>query len=161
MPKASAVLDGAAIAANLAGPVDRFLYASLAPARIATLLLGAFAAITLLLGLVGVYGVLAYAVNQRTREIGIRLALGAAPAGVLRMVLGEALGMSLAGVALGTALAFPLAGYLKSLLFGVSGADPLTYAAAAAGVLLAALAAAYSPARRATRIDPALSLRAE
>jgi putative ABC transport system permease protein len=133
------------IAANLAGPVDRFLYASLAPARIATVLLGAFAAITLMLGLVGVYGVLSYAVNQRTREIGIR----------------EALGMSLAGVALGMALAFPLARYLDSLLFGVSGADPLTYAAAAVGVLCAALLAAWSPARRATRIDPALSLRAE
>ena len=85
------------LAANLAGPVDRFVYASLAPARIATVLLGVFAAITLMLGLVGVYGVLSYAVNQRTREIGIRLALGAAPAGVLRMILREALGMSLAG----------------------------------------------------------------
>ncbi len=149
------------LAANLAGPVDRFLYASLAPARIATVLLGVFAAITLMLGLVGVYGVLSYAVNQRTREIGIRLALGAPPAGVLRMVLREALGMSLAGVALGVALAFPLARYLDSLLFGVSGADPLTYTAAAVAVLCAALLAAWMPARRATRIDPALSLRAE
>lgn len=150
-----------AIAANLAGPVDRFLYASLAPARIATVLLGGFAAITLLLGLVGVYGVLSYAVNQRTREIGIRLALGAPPSGVLRMVLGEALGMSLAGVVLGTALAFPLARYLGSLLFGIGGADPLTYVAAAAAVPCAALLAAWQPARRATRIDPAMSLRAE
>ena len=149
------------IAANLAGPVDGFLYASLAPARIATLLLGIFAAVTLLLGLVGVYGVLSYAVNERKQEIGIRLALGAAPSGVLRMVLREALGMALAGVALGVALTFPLARYLHSLLFGVSGSDPATYAVAAVGVLGAAMLAAYSPARRATRIDPALSLRSE
>jgi putative ABC transport system permease protein len=149
------------LAANLAGPVDRFVYASLAPARVATVLLATFAGITLLLGLVGVYGVLSYAVKQRTREIGIRLALGAAPAGVLRMVLGEALGMSLAGVALGLLLAFPLTRYLNSLLFGISGSDPLTYIAAAVAVPCAALLAAYHPARGATRIDPALSLRSE
>ncbi|HWD00437.1 MAG TPA: ABC transporter permease [Candidatus Sulfopaludibacter sp.] len=149
------------IAANLSGPVDRFLYASLAPARVATVLLAGFAAITLILGLIGVYGVLSYVVRQRTREIGIRLALGAAPSGVLRMVLGEALGMSVAGVVVGTGLALVLTRYLDSLLFRVSGWDPLTYAAAALTVPCAALLAAYQPARRATRIDPALSLRAE
>jgi putative ABC transport system permease protein len=149
------------IAGNLAGPVDRFLYASLAPARVATVLMTSFALITLILGLVGVYGVLSYVVRQRTREIGIRLALGAAPSGVLRMVLGEALGMSVAGVVVGTGLALPLTHYLNSLLFGITGADPLTYIAAAVTVPCAALLAAYQPARRATRIDPALSLRSE
>jgi putative ABC transport system permease protein len=153
-------LDGN-IAANLAGPVDRFLYASLAPARVATVLMTSFAGITLILGLVGVYGVLSYVVRQRTREIGIRLALGAPPSGVLRMVLGEALGMSIAGVVVGTALALPLTHDLNSLLFGVTGADPLTFIAAAVTVPCAALLAAYQPARRATRIDPALSLRSE
>ncbi len=149
------------MAFNLAAPVETFLYTSLAPARIAAVLLAAFALTTLLLGLAGIYGVLSYAIGQRTREIGIRLALGAAPAGVLRMVLEETLALSAAGVTVGIGAAFLLTRYLDSLLFGVRASDPATYIAAAVVAPLAALLAAYTPARQAMRVDPARSLRAD
>jgi len=150
-----------AIAANLAAPVENLLHASLAPSRIAAVLLAFFAAATFVLGLAGIYGVLSYAISQRTREIGIRLALGAAPADVLRMVLSEALALALAGVAAGIVAALLLSRYLDSLLFGVRSFDPATYLLAAVAVPLAALLAAGTPARRAMRVDPATSLRAE
>jgi ABC-type antimicrobial peptide transport system permease subunit len=124
------------LASNLTAPLDRILYDSLAPARIAAILLGAFACTTLLLGLVGIYGVLAYSVGQRTRELGVRLALGATAAQVLRMVLAEAARLACAGVVMGIIAAF-------------------------AAVLAAALLAAFAPARHATLVDPATSLRAE
>jgi putative ABC transport system permease protein len=149
------------LAANLAVPVDDLLYASLAPSRIAATLLAVFAATTLMLGLAGIYGVLSYAISQRTREIGIRLALGAAPADLMRMVLGEALGLAAGGVALGLAAAPGLTRYLNSLLFGVQASDQVTYLIAAAGIPAAALAAAWAPARRAMRVDPATSLKAD
>jgi putative ABC transport system permease protein len=148
-------------AGNLAAPVETLLHSSLAPARIAATLLAIFAAATLLLGLVGVYGVLAYAVRQRTREMGIRLALGASQGEVLRMVLREAMSLAGAGVAVGLLAALLLSRYIESLLFGVTSLDPMTYAIVAAAVPCAALLAAYVPARRATRVDPATSLRAE
>lgn len=154
------MLDSA-IPANMAAPVERLLYTSLAPARIATVLLAAFAAITLVLGLVGVFGVLSYSMRQRTREIGIRLALGASQSEVLRIVMGEALGLALAGVIIGTVAAMVLSRYLQSLLFGVNAIDPATYAVAVIAVPCAALMAAWQPARRAMRVDPATSLRAE
>jgi putative ABC transport system permease protein len=150
-----------ALAGNLAAPVETLLYASLAPDRIAGVLLAAFAATTLVLGLVGVYGVLSYSVRQRTREIGIRLALGASQGEVLRMVLGEALGLSAAGVAAGVLAAVLLSRYMAALLFGVTAFDLPTYAVVAISVPCAALLAAYAPARRATRVDPATSLRSE
>ncbi|MBZ5618673.1 MAG: ABC transporter permease [Acidobacteriia bacterium] len=149
------------IPANLAAPVEQLLYASLAPARIAAVLLAVFAATTLLLGLVGVYGVLSYSVRQRTREIGIRLALGASQRGVLRMVLGEALGLSLAGVTVGLVAALTFSRYLETLLFGVTALDTATYLVVALAVPCAALGAAYYPARRATQVDPSTSLRSE
>ncbi len=149
------------MAANLAAPVDSLLYASMSPARIAAVLLGIFAVTTLLLGLAGIYGVLSYAISQRQREFGIRLALGAAPRDVLRMVLGEAFGLAIAGVAVGGAAALGFTHYLDSLLFGVRAADPATYLVAGLGVAIAALLAAYTPARRAMRVDPAGSLRSE
>lgn len=149
------------LAANLSAPVETLLRASLAPSRIATVLLGAFAGTTFLLGLVGIYGVLSYAISQRTREIGIRLALGAAPADVLRMVLWEAMALAAAGVVLGIVSAFLLSRFLDSLLFGVRASDPATYFVVAVAVPCAALLAAFVPARRAMRVDPAYSLRAE
>jgi putative ABC transport system permease protein len=149
------------LAANLAAPVETLLYASLAPARIATVLLAVFAATTFVLGLIGIYGVLSYAISQRTREIGIRLALGAGPADVLRMVLGETLILAAAGLIAGGTGALVLSRYLGTLLFGVHPADPATYLVAAIGIPLAALLAAYTPARRAMRVDPAHSMRAE
>jgi predicted lysophospholipase L1 biosynthesis ABC-type transport system permease subunit len=150
-----------ALAANLAAPVEALLYASLAPARLATILLGFFAAATLVLGLVGVYGVLSYSVRRSTREIGIRLALGASSRDVLKIVLGEAMILTGVGLLVGIPAALLLSRYLKTLLYGVGGFDPLTYAIGAATVILAALLASYPPARRAARIDPATSLRAE
>jgi putative ABC transport system permease protein len=150
-----------AMAGNLASPFDSLLYASVAPERIGTLLLSIFAGATLALGLVGVYGVLSYSVRQRTREIGIRLALGASQKAVLEMVLGEALRLAGAGVVAGLAAALFLSRYMQTLLFGVAPFDPLTYAIAVFSLPVAAMLAAYLPALRATRIDPATSLRAE
>ena len=148
-------------AANLAAPVEQFVYASLAPARLTTLLLSFFALATLVLGLVGIYGVLSYTVRQGTREIGIRIALGATTRQVLRMVLSEALRLAGAGVAIGVVAALLLSRYVKALLYDVGGSDIPTYLLIGICVMGAAVLAAYAPARRATRVDPALSLRAE
>ncbi len=114
-----------------------------------------------MLGLIGIYGVFSYTVSQRTREIGIRMSLGAAPEDVLRMVLGEAVGLAVIGMAMGVTCAFVLSRYLSTLLFGVAPTDTVTYTVAAIGVIAAALLAACVPARRAIRVDPAMCLRAE
>jgi putative ABC transport system permease protein len=147
------------LAGNLATPVETVLYSSLAPARIAAQLLGAFALATLLLGLVGVYGVMSYSVRQRTRELGIRLALGASQGGIARLVLGEAVVVAAAGVLAGIAGSLLLTRYMGTLLFGVTAFDVPTYLVAAVAVPATALLAAYVPARRAMRVDPAASLR--
>ncbi len=131
------------------------------PERLAAELLGAFAAAALLLAALGIYGVVSYAVGRREREIGVRIALGAQAADVLRMMLREGLRLSLAGVLCGVVAALVLARLLAGFLYGVSPRDPLTYAAACVGLLLVAAAATFLPARRATRVDPAISLRAE
>ena len=149
------------LAANLAAPVERVLYNSLGEARIAAVLLAGFALTTLFLGLVGIYGVLSYAVAQRTREIGIRLALGSSRGEVLQLVLRDAARLACTGVAIGIVAALALSRYLNALLFQVSPLDPMTYVAVATLLLLAALLAAFTPARRATLVDPAISLRAE
>ncbi|HTS25203.1 MAG TPA: FtsX-like permease family protein [Bryobacteraceae bacterium] len=115
----------------------------------------------LLLGLVGIYGVVAYWVSQRNREIGIRLALGAAVTEVTRLFVRYALAISGLGAACGLAVALVLTRLMKSLLFEVSPADPLTYAAASAGLILAAALASCLPARRATKVDPVAALRGE
>jgi putative ABC transport system permease protein len=119
------------------------------------------AGMALLLGLIGIYGVLSYAVTQRTREIGIRLALGAPRSSVQSLFLRYGLTLTAIGVLCGVAAAFPLSRLLSSLLFEVSPADPLTYGVVAALLLAAAAVAAYLPARRATAIDPMSSLRAD
>jgi ABC-type antimicrobial peptide transport system permease subunit len=118
-------------------------------------------AMALLLGIVGIYGVISYSVSQRTREIGIRLALGAPFKDVTGMFVRHALLLSLIGAACGLTAAFALTRLMKSLLFDVSPADPLTYVAVSAGLILAAMLASYLPARRASTIDPAVALRAE
>lgn len=132
-----------------------------ASARFLALLLGSFAGVATLLAMVGTYGVSAYAVSQRVQEMGIRLALGAQPRSVLRMVVGEGMTLVAAGVALGAGAAIWLTRYLRTLLFEVDASRPVTYVAVAASLLAAALLACYLPARRAARIDPMVALRHE
>ncbi len=132
-----------------------------ARARFQTLLLAVFAAAAALLSAIGIYGVMSYAVSKRTREIGVRMALGADPRSVLRLVVGQGMAVALVGAAFGLVGAFLLTRLMASLLYGVRPGDPLTFAAVAAALLLVALAASWIPARRAARIDPMRALRAE
>jgi putative ABC transport system permease protein len=138
---------------------EELLSRARAQRRFAATLLGLFAALALLLAVTGVYGVLAYDVAQRRREIGIRMALGAVPAGVARMVVGEALRVLLLGFALGLLGAIALSRLLGSLLFNIPPTDPLTYGGAALLLLLVALLAALIPARAAARVDPLRTIR--
>ncbi len=141
--------------------LDETITRSIARERSTMLLLGVFATVALFLALIGVHGVLGYAVAQRRRELGVRLAIGAQRTDLLRMVLGQGLRLTLLGVALGLAGALAASRLLASLLFGVSTTDVLTFAAAPAFIVAVALLAAWLPARRATSIDPALALRME
>jgi putative ABC transport system permease protein len=124
-------------------------------------LLGAFAGLALLLASVGLYGVLSYAVTQRSREIGLRIALGASAGSVMRMVVARGLSLTAAGLAIGMALAWALTRTLQNVLYGVSAGDPATFLAVVALLGAIALAACYIPARRASRLDPIAVLRAD
>jgi putative ABC transport system permease protein len=130
-----------------------------ASARSQTILLGIFAALGFLLALIGVYGVMSYLVGLQTREIGIRMALGAAPAQVLRLVLSHGLKLTVAGVAVGLLGALALTRFMSTLLFGISSSDPITYVVVSVLLIAIATAAILVPARRASRIDPLLALR--
>jgi predicted permease len=141
--------------------MEDYLRASLARRRFSTSLLAAFAAVALALAAVGVYGVIACLVDQGTREIGIRIALGATRGRILAMVLGQAVILAAAGVGIGIAAAAALTGVMKSMLFGVSATDPLTFVTVPAVLLAVALLACYIPARRASVVDPMSALRSE
>lgn len=131
------------------------------PQRVALWVAGALGAVALLLALIGIYGVTAYGVAQRTREIGIRVALGSSRGGVLGLVVGQGMRLGGLGVLLGIAVAAAATRLLEGLLFGVAGTDPIALGSAAGGLLLAALAASWIPARRAARIEPMVALRQE
>ena len=141
--------------------MDDILSAEVATQRFNAGALAGFAAVAALLAAVGIYGVMAYAVGQRTREIGVRMALGAGPQNVLGMVLKQGLWLALIGVALGVAASLALTRLMSSLLFGVKPSDPVTFVGVAAGLTLVAMAACWIPARRATRVDPVIALRYE
>jgi putative ABC transport system permease protein len=141
--------------------MERRLAESVAPRRFQTLLFGLFAAVALVIATVGIYGVISYAVSHRTHEIGIRMALGARGADVLRMVIWRGLSLTLVGVALGLMAALALTRVMKSLLFNVSATDPATFALIALLLVGVALIASYIPARRATKVDPLQALRHE
>jgi putative ABC transport system permease protein len=134
---------------------------SVAQTRFRTLLLGLFAAIALALAAAGIFGVISYSVACRTREIGIRMALGAKSAGVMRLILGESTRLVLLGLMIGIPAALGLGHFLASLLFGVRAADPLTFAGVAVLLAVVALAASYVPTRRAMHVDPMVALRHE
>jgi putative ABC transport system permease protein len=134
---------------------------SMGPRRFSMALAGGFAVLALLLAVVGIYGVIAYSVSQRFHEIGIRMALGARRADVLRLVVGQGFRLVLAGLALGLAAAFPLSRVLSRFLFDVSPSDPFTFAGIPLLLAGVALVASYLPARRAARIDPLTALRVE
>jgi putative ABC transport system permease protein len=129
--------------------------------RISAMFAGSYGLLAMLLAMVGIYGVVAYTTRQRTREIGIRMALGAEKGDVLRLVLGQGLRLALAGLAIGVGLSFGLTRFLKSALYGVSATDGITFAGVAVLLTGVTLAACYIPARRAAQIEPTIALRCE
>jgi putative ABC transport system permease protein len=141
--------------------MDEVIYSSQSRPRFLAMLLTIFSAVALTLAALGIYGVISYSVAQRTSEFGIRLAMGAQPRSVLGMVLSQGMTLALAGILAGAAGAFLLTRYIRQLLFQTDALDPLTFTAMA-GVLAAVTAlSCYVPARRATRVDPMIALRAE
>ena len=138
--------------------MDQLLSRTLSEAKFSLLLFGLFAALALVLAAIGIYGVMAYLVNQRTREIGIRMALGARPASLVRLVVSYALGLAAGGVVLGMAAAVFLTRLIAGMLFDISPTDPWTFAAITVTLIATALMATLTPARRAARVDPMVAL---
>jgi putative ABC transport system permease protein len=142
-------------------PLDEIVSRSMSQPRFYLMVLTVFAAVALVLAAVGIFGVLSYAVAQRTREIGIRMALGAQERSVLRMVVGQAMLLALGGIAVGAVLALVLSRGMTTMLFSVTATDPATFVSVAGILGVVALVASYIPARRATRVDPIVALRSE
>ena len=153
-------LDPSATVDNVA-TMEQIVSNAVSGPRLYAVLLGGFATVAVALAAIGIYGVLAFIVTRRTREIGIRMALGARSAAVVSLVVRQSAVQIVIGVAAGIGGAALLSRYLEGLLFGVTPLDTLTYAAAGVTFALVALAAAYGPARRATKVDPLIALRAE
>ncbi len=159
--KAAVATAGAGLTAMRPRPMTELVAESIARPRFNALLLSCFAILALVVATVGIYGLIAYSVAQRTHEIGVRIALGAARRDVLGLVVGQGLRLTAVGIALGVVGALALTRLMQSLLFEVSPQDPLTFVAGAAFLLVVGLLASYLPARRAARVDPAVALRAE
>jgi len=140
---------------------DQILAREASPKRFNTGLLSLLALLALLLAAIGIYGVLAYSVAQRTREVGLRMALGAARGDVLRLFVGQGMKLVLAGLAIGLVGSFALTRLMTSLLFGVKPTDSVTFISVAVALVAAALPACYLPARRAAKVDPLTALRYE
>jgi putative ABC transport system permease protein len=158
--KAAAGMDSSALVSDVT-TVEQLVSESLSSRRLNMLMLAIFAALALVLAAVGIYGVMAYSVNQRRHEIGVRMALGAVQTDVLRLVIGKALLLGGLGVVAGSAAALGLTRLMAGMLYGVKPADPLTFGCVAFLLFAVALAASYLPARRATRLDPLAALRCE
>jgi putative ABC transport system permease protein len=141
--------------------LDQLVAKSLGQRRFTLTLMLLFGVIALVLSAVGIYGVMAFAVTQRTQEIGIRMALGASAIDVLRLIVGSGMSLAAIGVVVGLAGALGITRLMSSLLFGVSPTDVLTFALVSAGLLIVALLACYLPARRAMKVDPLVALRCE
>lgn len=142
-------------------PLGDFVNMALLPARMAAILLGSLGLLALALAAIGIYGVVSYAVHQRTREIGIRMALGAETGNVLTMVVRQGMTPAVVGLGIGFAAVLAAAGVLGAFLYGIQPRDPVTLVGSAGLLLVVALFAAYAPARRAARVDPAAALRWE
>ena len=141
--------------------LEQHMQLPLFPARAAGALLGLFGLLALTLAMVGLYGVMAYSVSQRTREIGVRMALGARQRDVLRLVVWQGLRLTLIGMGIGLVAALGVTRVLSSILYGISPSDPISFAAVAGVLTLVALMASYVPARSAARVDPIRALRSE
>ena len=149
------------LASNEFTTLEHTLDCAIAPRRLITGILGSFSSFALLLAVIGLYGVITYSVSQRTRDIGIHLAMGAQRGDVLRFVVGQGLRMAVIGVAIGLLAAFFVARVLQSQLYGVAPNDPVTFAVAPMALVTVAILATWIPARRAAKIDPMEALRYE
>jgi ABC-type antimicrobial peptide transport system permease subunit len=141
--------------------MEEVVAGSIARPKLDATIMGGFGAMALTLACLGIYAVISYSVEQRMREIGIRLALGAAPTGILGMVLGEGMALAAGGIVAGIGASLALTRYLSSLLYAVNPADPAVFGAVTVVLALSAAAGCYFPARRATRVDPVMVLREE
>jgi putative ABC transport system permease protein len=163
LPQVKRAVARAAPAVPVTRPrtMDELMAASASARRFNLLLLGAFAGLALALAAVGVHGVISYAVSHRIHEVGVRVALGAGPGDILRLVVGQGFALAGAGTVLGSAAALALSRFVSGMLFGVRATDPITFAGVAGLLIAVALVACYLPARRALRVDPVVALRCE